>query len=106
MTKVRVVRLLRNGQITIPKEFREALGLQAEDAVSITLDRGVVGIQKLAIPDDDAGSPWLQELYEVFAPVRQSFADSGMSEAEINAELDAAVREARAEAKRERRSAS
>ena len=43
------------------------------------------------------GSPWLLELYELFAPVRQAYADSGMTEDEINAELDAALRDARAE---------
>lgn len=43
------------------------------------------------------GSPWLLELYELFAPVRQAYAESGMTEDQINAELDAALRDARAE---------
>jgi hypothetical protein len=51
------------------------------------------------------GSPWLKELYDLFAPVRQSYAESGMTEDEINAELDAAVRDARTE-RRKRRTAS
>ena len=55
------------------------------------------------MPDQDAapkGSPWLKELYDLFAPVRQSFIESGMTEDEINAEIDAAIREVRAERRR------
>ena len=47
------------------------------------------------------GSPWLKELYDLFAPVRQAFAESGMTEDEINAEIDAALREYRAERARD-----
>ena len=43
------------------------------------------------------GSPWLKDLYDLFAPVRQAYADSGMSEEQINAELAAAFRQARSE---------
>lgn len=49
----------------------------------------------------EQGSPWLKELYDLFAPVRQAYADSGMTEDEINAELDAALRDARAEGRRD-----
>jgi hypothetical protein len=59
------------------------------------------------MPDADAaprGSPWLRELYDLFAPVRESFAKSGMTEDEINAEIDAAIREMRAERRAERES--
>jgi hypothetical protein len=57
------------------------------------------------MPDDDAapkGSPWLKELYDLFAPARESIAQSGMTEDEINAEIDAAIREVRAERRAER----
>jgi hypothetical protein len=50
------------------------------------------------------GSPWLKELYDLFAPVRQSFIDDGMTEDEINAEIDEAIREARAERRLDPRS--
>jgi AbrB family looped-hinge helix DNA binding protein len=106
MAKTRIVRLLRNGQITIPKEFREALGLGPDDLVGITLTDGTLGISRMEAAPQEQGSPWLKELYDVFAPVRQSFVESGMTEDEINAELDAALREAREERDRERRAAS
>lgn len=41
------------------------------------------------------GSPWLKELYDLFAPVRQEAVAAEMSEAEINAAIDAAVRAVR-----------
>ena len=59
------------------------------------------------MPDDDAapkGSHWFKELYDLFAPARESIAQSGMTEDEINAEIDAAIREVRAERQRNPRS--
>jgi hypothetical protein len=46
---------------------------------------------------ESKGSPWLKELYDLFAPVRDAYAESGMTEDEINADIDAAVCDARAE---------
>jgi molybdopterin converting factor small subunit len=40
------------------------------------------------------GAQWLKELYEYFAPFREEAAKS--SEEEINADIDAAVKEVRA----------
>ena len=98
MPKTRIVRLLRNGQITIPKEFRDELGLVDGGMLDLSVNEGnPPTISLVPVRTAAQGSPWLKELYDVFAPVRESFAASGMTEDEINAELDAAVREARAE---------
>ena len=105
MAKTRIVRQLRNGQITIPKEFRDALHLEPDDLLAVTLDDGKLEVASARASLKREGSPWLKELYDLFAPVRQSYAESGMTEEEINAELDAAVRDARAE-RRKRRAAS
>lgn len=43
------------------------------------------------------GSPWLRELYEYFAPVREEILARGISEEELFADIDAAVAEVRAE---------
>jgi hypothetical protein len=43
------------------------------------------------------GSPWLKEIYELFAPVRESLKDR--SEEEINNAIDEALREVRARQK-------
>jgi hypothetical protein len=37
------------------------------------------------------GLPWLRDLYEYFAPVRKEILERGVSEAEINADVDAAI---------------
>ena len=42
-----------------------------------------------------AGSTWLKELYEEFGPVRDEIALRGLSEEEVNHEIDAAVTEVR-----------
>lgn len=45
------------------------------------------------------GSPWLKELYDHFAPIRDAIAESGMTEDEINAVIDEAIEEVRSERK-------
>jgi hypothetical protein len=50
--------------------------------------------------DQDAaekGSPWLRELYEYYAPVREEILRRGISEEEVNADIDAAIAAVRAE---------
>jgi trimethylamine:corrinoid methyltransferase-like protein len=49
------------------------------------------------LPEDSKprGSPWARELYELFAPVRESLKD--YSEKEINDAIDEALRAYRAE---------
>lgn len=103
--KTRIVRQLRHGQITIPKEFRDELGLTGEVAYSATVEGRALVLTPITQPEEQ-GSPWLKELYDIFAPARERFARSGMTEDAINAELDAAVREARAEMRRSKKRAS
>jgi uncharacterized protein (DUF433 family) len=43
------------------------------------------------------GSPWLRDLYEYFAPVREDIRKRGISEAELHEDIDAAVRAVREE---------
>ena len=93
----KIVKQLRNGQITIPKDLREALGLQDDDLLSITLSRGKLEIEPVKVAPKAGGSPWAKDLYEHFAPVRKTL--RGESEAEINRAIDKAVREARTDAR-------
>jgi AbrB family looped-hinge helix DNA binding protein len=95
--KTRLVRTLRNGQITIPAEFRKQLGLDEHSLLRVTLADGELRIAPVRVSEDQVGSPWLKELYDYFAPVREAIAASGASEEEINAEIDAAIAEVRAE---------
>lgn len=89
----KIVKQLRHGQITIPKELREALGLQDEDLLAITLSEGKLELEPVRVAPKSGGSPWAKELYEQFASVRKSL--RGGTEEEINEAIDEAARGAR-----------
>jgi AbrB family looped-hinge helix DNA binding protein len=93
MGKTRIVRQLRHGQITIPKEFREALRLSDEDMLAVTLEDGKLQIE--TVKPQATGSQWAKDLYDLYAPVRKSL--EGYTEQEINDAIDEAVRAVRAE---------
>lgn len=90
----RIVRPLRGGQITIPVEFRKKLGITEESMLQIMLVGGELHITPVRLTAA-AGSPWLKELYEAFAPARQEVRDKGYREQEINAAIDQALRAVR-----------
>ena len=92
----KLVRTLRNGQITIPIEVRRELGIDEQTMLqlSITEDREIL-IKPIQVKDRPKGSPWVRELYEYFAPVREEVAASGMREQEVNDLLDEALRDVR-----------
>ncbi len=94
MKKTKIVRQLRHGQITIPKEFRDELGLTDEDLLSMSLTEGGLQIN-IVTPKPSSGSPWAKQLYEMFAPARESL--KGHTEQEINEAIDEALRAYRAE---------
>ena len=91
MTKI--IRPLRGGQITIPVDFREKLGIGTDTLLQIKLIEGELRIKPVQISDKPKGSPWLKELYDYFAPARKEAAK--YTEEEINADIDRAVREVR-----------
>jgi len=89
----KLVKQLRHGQITIPKEFRDALGLDKDDLLSIALSEGKLEIEPVKVTPKEKGSPWARELYQMFAPVRAGL--ESYSEEEVNQAIDEAVREVR-----------
>lgn len=89
----KVVKQLRHGQITIPKELREAIGLDEDDLLSISVNGDKLEVEPVKIATKKKGSPWAKELYELFAPVRESLRDR--SEGEVNEAIDEALKEAR-----------
>jgi len=89
----KLVKQLRHGQITIPKEFRDALELTDDDMLSISLVEGKLQVEAVRVQPKAVGSPWARELYGLFAPVRD--AAKGQSEEEINEAVDEAVKEVR-----------
>ena len=92
----KIVRPLRSGQITIPIEFRRQLGIGDDTLLQMTLDQGELRVKPVKVAAETKGSPWLRELYELFAPVRQEAIEKGYTEEQINAWIDEAVAEVRA----------
>jgi bifunctional DNA-binding transcriptional regulator/antitoxin component of YhaV-PrlF toxin-antitoxin module len=95
MTKI--VRSLRGGQVTIPAAFRKELGIGDDTMLRMTLVDGELHITPLEVSEPTKGSPWLRELYEYFAPVREEILRRGISEEEVNADIDAAIAAVRTE---------
>jgi AbrB family looped-hinge helix DNA binding protein len=93
----KIVKQLRHGQITIPKDLRDALGLQADDLLAITLTEGKLEVEPVKVAPRAPGSPWAKQLYQEFATVRRSL--RGKTETEVNRAIDRALREARAKAR-------
>jgi bifunctional DNA-binding transcriptional regulator/antitoxin component of YhaV-PrlF toxin-antitoxin module len=96
MTQTKIVRPLRNGQITIPIEFRREMGWTEETALQVTLDGKELRIKLLSPAEPGDNRQWLRELYEYFAPARQEAIERGYTDEEINEWIDEAVREVRA----------
>ncbi len=93
MTKI--VRPLRSGQITIPAEFREKLGIGPDSLLQVTLMQGELRVRPLSVSDHAAGSPWLKELYDRFAPVREEAMTKEYTEEEIDTAIEEAVKAVR-----------
>ena len=93
----KTVRSLRGGKITIPAAFRKELGIGDDTMLRMTLVEGELRIKPVQVTEASNGSPWLRELYEYFAPVREDILRRGISEEEVNADMDDAIAEVRAE---------
>jgi AbrB family looped-hinge helix DNA binding protein len=89
----KIVKQLRHGQITIPKDIREAIGLDEDDLLSITVDDGRLEIEPLKVERKTKDSRWARDLYKMFSPVRESIRD--MREDEVNAAIDQTLKAAR-----------
>ena len=83
----RLVKQQRHGRITIPKEFRDALALGANDRLSVTVEEGKLVLEPVRLTMT-MGSPWLKGLYDNLAPIRESFWE--LLEDETKPAIDAA----------------
>ena len=86
ISTTQLVRPLRNGQITIPVEFRRALHLTDQTLLRMTLVGDELHLRPVQMEGVEPGSNWLSELYHLFAPVRRH--NANLTEEAINADLD------------------
>lgn len=91
MTKI--IKPLRSGQITIPADFRQKLGIEADTLLQISLMHGELVIKPVKVSQKVSGSPWLKEAYQAFADIRKELKQ--YSEEEINEAIDKAVKAVR-----------
>jgi AbrB family looped-hinge helix DNA binding protein len=88
----RIVRMLRHGQVTIPKEIRQAAGMSEGGMLSVELVDGKVQVE--SVDARPRRADWVKDLYDLFEPVREALKD--VPEQEINEAIDEAVEEIRA----------
>jgi hypothetical protein len=97
------VRLLKGGLIPVPAEFVESLGIDEHTMLRVTRIDGVILVTPIGKEASGGGSPGLKALYEHFAPVREEILARGISEEEVNADIDAALAAVRDEKRRKQR---
>ena len=88
----RIVRQLRGGQVTIPADYRRRLGITDDSLLQMSTEAGELRIKPVRITDQ-ASSGWINELYDLFAPVRKHASER--SEQETNEAIDEAVQAVR-----------
>jgi AbrB family looped-hinge helix DNA binding protein len=85
---------LRKGQVNIPAEFREKLGIKENSLLCLTLTADKIEITPVTTVSGSEPRTWVQELYAMFAPVREDARE--LTETEVDALIDEAVAEVRA----------
>jgi len=92
-THSKVVRSLRGGQITLPAEFRRKLGIEDDSLLQVTLEADELRLRPVTITTMSRAA--LRDLYEQFAPIREEILTQKISEEEVNADIDVALRAVR-----------
>lgn len=88
----RIVRPLRRGQLTIPAEFRQRLGISDDTLLQLTLREDKIEIVPVAATPI-VGMAWARELYAMFAPIHEKA--RAMDKAEVDALIDETIDEVR-----------
>lgn len=90
---------VEDGKITLPTDILVKLGFEEGSAVSLRLVEDAIQILPTAEAETSPGGNPIAEVYDWFAPTRAHVLAQGYSEDEINADIDAAIAEVRAEAR-------
>ena len=89
-----LVKVVRNGQVTIPKEIRDKLGIKEGDFLEVEpADQGVFFRPKMLVDKGDA----LKAFGQAFEKLQASASDKvkDMDEGELTAIIEEAIRAAR-----------
>lgn len=89
-----LVKVVRNGQVTIPKEIREMLGIKEGDYLEVEpAEAGIFFKTKLLVDKGDA----IQALSKAFEKLQAGASDKmqGMDEEELNTIIEEAIQAAR-----------
>ena len=94
------IALLEDGKVTLPEVLLEEWGVAKGAKLKVQLDEGTLRLVPLD-PEKEARRkhPYVA-LYEWFAPTREKIRESGISPDELYADIDAAVAEVRAAARK------
>lgn len=84
-----IVKPLRSGQITIPIEMREKIGIDGKTLLEIRLVENELRIKPIKINQTASNTSWFAKLYQQFAFVRKQA--KLFSEKEIDNAIDKAV---------------
>ena len=88
-----LIKPLRNGQITIPAQFRQRLGIDTESLLQITLEGEELHIKPVKVAPKTTDGVWLKKLYDHFNKVRKEAKAYG--EKEIDKSIDQAIKAVR-----------
>ena len=84
---------------SVREEIR-AMGVSQEELFA-DIDAAIAEVRAQKREGNDStatkGADWLDALYEGYAPIRQNISARGISSEEINADIDAAIAEVRAD---------
>jgi hypothetical protein len=72
-------------------EFRKRLGITEESVLEMSVAAGELRVRVVEVRRPSPSSKWLQDLYALYAPVRDEAIERGYTEGEINATIDEAV---------------
>lgn len=86
-----LVKVIRNGQITIPKDLRRVLGIEEGDLLEVTLTKGGMIIKPKAVVDRESAKG---RFFQMVEEVRESVTDADPQE--IEAAIEEAVQAAKA----------
>jgi len=89
-----LVKVVRNGQITLPKELRKKLGIEEGDLLEIQLDRGGFVIKPKTVIDKELAR---DRFFKMVDEIREAVKD--VDPEVIQQEIDEAIRAVRKKAR-------